>query len=76
MAEPNYAVVQRLRMIDFLVAQYGAVNRRAIVDFFGVSEPTASHDFASYMEMAPGNIVYDKSARTYVRGATFERVWT
>jgi hypothetical protein len=38
----TYAVEQRLRLIDFLVAQYGHVNRSALCDYFGISEQQAS----------------------------------
>lgn len=71
----TYAVEQRLRFIDFLLYQYGTLNRSAIMDFFGVSEPCASRDIAHYIELAPENTVYDKNAKTYIRGAKFKRVW-
>jgi hypothetical protein len=75
MAELSYAVEQRLRFIDFLVAHYGSINRAALVDYFGISMPTASNDFGLYIEHAPNNVTYDMSAKTYVRGANFKRVW-
>lgn len=70
-----YAKGQRLRMIDFLLAQYGTVNRAALVDFFGISTPQASVDFAEYIACAPGNMRYDMSAKTYRRTDKFVRVW-
>lgn len=75
MATFTYAVEQRLRFIDFLLHQYGTLNRSAVMDFFGVSEPCASRDIGQYIELAPGNIIYDKTAKMYVRGAQFKRVW-
>ena len=33
----RYAIEQRLRLIDFLLHQYGSVNRSALEDYFGVS---------------------------------------
>ena len=71
----KYAKGQRLRMIDFLLAQYGTVNRGALVDFFGISTPQASADFSDYMQLAPRNMSYDQGAKTYVRGERFARVW-
>ncbi|MCK4620700.1 MAG: hypothetical protein KAT62_00655 [Desulfuromonadales bacterium] len=71
----TYAVEQRLRFIDFLLHQYGTLNRSAMVDFFGISEPCATRDIQKYIELVPANAVYDKTAKTYVRGADFRRVW-
>ncbi len=42
------------------------------MDAFGISVNQASADLNRYLGMAPENMVYDKSARTYVRGARFE----
>src|SRR5690606_26900739 len=39
---------------------------------FGISINQASADLNRYLGMAPGNMVYDKSARTYVRGDRFD----
>lgn len=73
MARRSYAVEQRLRLIDFLVHQYGHVNRSAIMDYYGVSMPQASDDLKTYMATAPDNLVYDGSAKTYRRGPNFQR---
>jgi hypothetical protein len=59
MSDVRYAIEQRLRFIDFLVAHYGSVNRAALVDYFGISLPQASHDIGDYMKIAAENIVYD-----------------
>jgi hypothetical protein len=74
-AQLSLAVVARLRFIDFLLDEYGTVNRRAIMNYFGLSTPQASLDIRAYMEAAPGNAEYDKSARTYRRTEGFRRVW-
>lgn len=74
-ARRQYAVEQRLRLIDFLLAQYGTINRGALVDYFGISVPQASHDLKEYMAMAPGNATYSASLRQYVRASGFQRVW-
>lgn len=75
MSELRYAVEQRLRFIDFLIAHYGSINRGALVDYFGISTPCASLDIGEYIKRAPANIVYDKNAKTYVRAASFKRIW-
>lgn len=71
----GYALTQRLRLIDFLLAEYGRVNRSAVMDYFGVSMPQASSDFRAYMAHSPGNMVYDASAKSYVRSDTFARAF-
>ena len=74
-ADLKYAVEQRLRLIDFLVAHYGSINRGALVDYFGISMPQASNDIGAYIERAPDNLSYDRKAKTYVRASSFVRVW-
>lgn len=39
--------------------------------FFGISVPQASLDIARYLELAPANLVYDRSARVYVATSEF-----
>jgi hypothetical protein len=69
----KYAVEQRLRMIDFLLHHYGYIGRPQMVDFFGISTPTVSADFALYLELFPSNTRYDLSDKRYVRLPTFKR---
>lgn len=71
----SHALIARLRFIDFLLDQYGHVNRKAIVDFYGLSSLQASHDLQSYLAHAPGNMEYDQSAKHYRRTDAFTRVW-
>lgn len=71
----NYAIEQRLRLIDFLLAHYGTINRSALMDFFGVSMPQASIDIREYLRLAPGNACYNASKKTYVRAESFKRIW-
>ncbi len=72
----KYAVEQRLRFIDCLVAHYGSVSRAVLIDYFGISMPQATNDIRTYIdECAPDNIVYDLRAKKYVRTANFKRVW-
>lgn len=69
------AIMERLRFIDFLLSQYGTMNRSAIMDYFGLSSPQASIDIQAYLEHAPGNMDYDQSAKCYRRTEAFKRVW-
>lgn len=50
------------------------MNRADLVEFFSISVPQASQDLALYQELAPGNLVYDKTAKTYVAGPQFTPV--
>lgn len=67
----NWGVERRLEFIEFRVFWEGSVNRSDITDIFGVSVPQASKDMTLYQERAPGNIIYDKSAKRYVAGPNF-----
>lgn len=71
----KYHVEQRQRMIDFLLYHYGHIGRGQITDFFGVSTPTVSWDFAIYLESHPGNMQFDFSTKRYLRLPTFKRAY-
>lgn len=70
-----YVVEQRRRFVDFLLAEYGHVNRSALVDWFGVSMPQASRDIGDYLKVAPHNAMYDHGGKRYVRTVSFRRVY-
>ena len=69
-----YAVEQRLRLIDFLLFQYGRVNRSAIMDYFGIGAATATRDFKAYKKLCKGNMVYDDFDKAYYKTHHFKRV--
>lgn len=71
----TYAIEQRLRLIDFLLASYGRVGRPQLQDYFGISAPQASNDLSAYQALAPGNIRYDSTVRAYVAMPNFKRYW-
>lgn len=68
----RWGVERRLEFIEFRLFWERHVNRADLMDAFGVSVNQASTDLNRYIGMAPGNMVYDKSARSYVRGTQFE----
>ena len=68
----RWGVEQRLEFIEFRLFWEGHVNRIDLMDQFGVSVNQASMDLNRYIGFAPDNMVYDKSARTYVRGPGFK----
>lgn len=71
----NQAMQARLRFIDFLLAHYGTLNRSAIVDYYGLSQPQASMDIKAYQEHAPGNMRFDQTQKCYCRAPGYVRVW-
>ncbi len=71
----KYAKEQRLRLIDFLVNHYGHINRSTLMDFFDMGPAMATRDFAAYREIAPKNLVYDATKKTYLKSPGFERIW-
>ena len=71
----KYAVEQRLVFIDFLLAEYGHVGRGAIIDYFGISEATATRDFKEYKLRFPYNMVYNGNDKAYYKTQDFKRVW-
>lgn len=75
MATLTYAVEQRLRLIDFLLANYASVGPRQLIDFFGISLPQATRDFAMYNKVHPGNMEYMSSAKYWQITPEFSRVY-
>ncbi len=69
----NAARLARLRFIDMLLEHYGTFNRSVVEDFYGLSTVQVSLDIQQYCRIAPENMEYDKSARTYRRTPTFKR---
>jgi hypothetical protein len=74
-SELRWGVAQRLEFIEFRLFWEGHVNRIDVMQQFGLSVNQASSDLNRYIGFAPDNMVYDKSARTYVRGPDFEPVF-
>lgn len=71
-SELRWGVEQRLEFIEFRLFWEGHVNRSDLMEQFGVSVNQASTDLNRYIGFAPDNMVYNKSARTYVRGSDFK----
>lgn len=68
----RWGVEQKLQFIEFRLFWEGHVNRSDLIDKFGVSPNQASGDLNRYIALAPDNMVYDKSAKTYVRSSAFK----
>jgi hypothetical protein len=67
----RWGVEQRLEFIDFRLFWERRINRSDIIDRFEISVPQASKDLSLYEEKAPGNLVYDKSAKRYLASPLF-----
>ena len=70
-SELRWGVAQRLEFIEFRLFWEGRVNRSDLMEQFGLSVNQASTDLNRYIGFAPENMLYDKSARTYVRGPDY-----
>jgi len=67
----RWGVERRLEFIEFRLFWEGHVNRSDLIDTFGISVQQASTDLNRYLGLAPVNMSYDKSAKSYVRAAKF-----
>ena len=65
---------KRLEFIEFRLFWEGGINRADITEQFGVSVPQASKDLSLYEGKAPGNLVYDKSAKRYLASNNFRPI--
>lgn len=66
---------RRLEFIDFRLLWEGRLNRADITAFFRISVPQASLDLAKYQEIAPNNMVYDRTQKAYIPSADFKSVF-
>lgn len=71
-ASAKWSQERRLEFVDYRLQWEGQLNRSDLMDVFGISVPQASLDIARYMELAPENIRYDRSARVYLAGERFD----
>lgn len=67
----RWGVEQKLQFIEFRLFWEGHVNRGDLIDKFGISQNQASGDLNRYIALAPDNMVYDKSGKSYVRSSSF-----
>ena len=68
----RWSVERRLELIECRLHWEGRLNRRDLIEGFGVSAQQASADIARYDELAPGNMEYDRSTKSYVRSRKFK----
>lgn len=72
----RWGQARRLEFIDSRLLWDGKVNRSDLVDFFKISPPQATLDFAEYMQRAPNNAAYAPKERAYVAQSTFSPAFT
>ena len=68
----NWGVERRYEFIEFRLYWQGRINRRDLMEVFGISVQQASKDLSNYIEGRKSNVSYDKSQRTYLRGRNFK----
>jgi hypothetical protein len=68
----NWGQMRRLEFIDTRLQWDGHVNRVDLKDFFSISAPQATLDFAKYNDMAPTNLAYNRSEKAYFASDHFE----
>jgi hypothetical protein len=69
--EVRRGVKDRLEFIEFRLFWEGRLNRADIMERFSISMPQASKDLSLYESIAPGNLLYDVSAKRYLASANF-----
>ncbi|WP_234246257.1 WYL domain-containing protein [Billgrantia desiderata] len=62
---------ERLAHIDFTLMFKGEARRSDLIYRFAIAPTQATKDFALYHELAPANIIYDKSRRLHIRPHSF-----
>jgi hypothetical protein len=63
---------KRFEFMEWRLFWTDRLNRRDLELEFGISTPQASIDLRNYQEVAPHNLTYDSTAKSYVRTEKFE----
>jgi predicted DNA-binding transcriptional regulator YafY len=69
--EVGQAQRERLFHIEFRAFFLGRLSRGDLIRRFGVKEAAATRDIALYRALAPGNLAFDGSTKTYLCAETF-----
>lgn len=62
----------RYEFLEYRAYWHGRFNRSDLITQFGVSQTQASMDFKAYQDLAPGNLIYDGTEKTYRPSSTFK----
>lgn len=71
----SWGLERRLQFIEFRLRWEGRINRTDLTEHFGLSVPQASLDISKYLNLAPDNLHYDKSSKTYLATDRFKPVF-
>ena len=77
----KWTQARRLEFIDSRLSCDGKINRRDLVDFFGISIPQASLDLSRYHQLVQEavpprlNLAYDRHLKYYVRTSDFKPLY-
>ncbi|GKX47808.1 helix-turn-helix transcriptional regulator [Pectobacterium carotovorum] len=71
----SWGLQSRLQFIDFRLRWERRINRMDLTEHFGISVPQASLDIAKYTELAPNNLTYDRSSKTYTAAPSFRPLY-
>lgn len=71
----SWGLESRLQFIDFRLRWERRINRMDLTEHFGISVPQASLDIAKYTELAPDNLTYDRSSKTYTAAPSFRPLY-
>jgi hypothetical protein len=74
-ASLRWGVTRRMEFLEQRLFWEGRANRADLIRVFRVSVPQASADLSQYQAMAPGNVEYDRSGKTYLATARFAPVF-
>lgn len=72
----NWYQIARLKTIETVAHWYGQVNSSDIKNIFGISRIAALGDIQRYIELAPGNIEYNSTKKTFVASSNFNKILT
>ena len=74
--ELNKIQRDRLAYVDLRLRFLGEIRRPDLIERFGIQSAAASRDLAVYRDLAPGNIDYDNSGKSYVIGQRFRPLFS
>jgi predicted DNA-binding transcriptional regulator YafY len=75
MSPPSHSQLERLAYLEMRVYFVGDLRRGDLENRFGIKPAAATRDLNAYRALAPGNLEYDTSAKTYVPAGGFQPVF-
>lgn len=75
MSIPKDSQAERLTLLELVAYWEGKVNTTLLTRHFGISRQYASADLKRYRELAPANLWYCASAKSYLAGSDFQPIY-